>query len=238
MDFKQTDLGAHYERMYTQAWESFTHDSYEIDETIHDPNDTRYGITLVIRPSAAVKEKIDFMLAELAQVEPNQYYYPPSDIHITLMSIISCYPEFQLESIQVEEYVSLIKKSLATCKPFDIHFQGVTASPSCIMVQGFLPDDQLNPLRDSLRKHFAESTLENSLDKRYAIKTAHTTVLRLQKRLTNKTPFLETVQRFREHDFGSFPVTEIELVANDWYQRESRVKHLHSFDLTRNNSSE
>lgn len=225
------NLNEHYQTLYNNSIEKIKNDDYAIDELIHSPNDNRFGITLLIRPPQEVKNEIQRFLKDLRAVEPNQYYYPNPDIHITVMSIISCYDGFDLSRIDISKYVDIIKKSIVETPQIEIQFKGLTASPSCIMVQGFMANDALNDIRDNLRFHFKNSDLEQSLDKRYAIQTAHATIVRFSNKLVNKTPFLNTVEAFKNCNFGTFKVDQLELVFNDWYQKEQHVKTLYRFNL-------
>ena len=90
-----------------------------------------------IRSYYAVNEEIQHFLDQVKQVEPLQYYYPNSDIHVTVMSIISCYNGFKLTQIKVKDYVDIIQQSIGDLGAFDVEFRGITASPSCLMIQGF-----------------------------------------------------------------------------------------------------
>lgn len=85
------------------------------------------------------------------------------------MSIISCYDGFNLDTINLSKYISLIKKSLLNTSHIKIEFKGITASPSCLMIQGFMNDEGLNDMRNELRINFKNSDLQQSIDKRYAI---------------------------------------------------------------------
>lgn len=109
--------------------------------------------------------------------------------------------------------------------------QGITASPSGLMIQGFSEHDRLNDLREKLRAWFRHSDLQQSIDKRYVLQTAHSTVVRFRKPLQQKGAFLELLDRYRESDFGTFRVEEVELVTNDWYLRKEKVKTLGRFRL-------
>lgn len=171
------------------------------------------------------------MLSKLKLLEPHQYFYRDSDLHVTVMSIISCYDGFKLSQIRIEDYIETIKESINGVGPFKIEFRGLTASPSCLMVQGFLEDNTLSQLRDNLRDNFQNSGLEQSIDKRYAIQTAHATIVRLREKLRNKDEFLSLVGAYRNHCFGTFKVNALVLVYNDWYQRKEHVQTLHKFEL-------
>lgn len=222
------NLAEHYNKLYTESIDKIARGYYETDPLIDDETDNRFGITLVIRPDTKTNANIQHFLADVKAIEPDQYYYQNPDIHITLMSIISCYNGFKLDDIHIQDYVQLIEKVLAKYSNFKINFRGLTASPSCILVQGFLTET-LNEIRDDLRLAFKNSDLQQSIDKRYAIQTAHSTIVRFRKPLQNKTALVNLVEKYRDFDFGTFDVKQIELVYNDWYQRERFVKKLHTF---------
>jgi len=225
------NLAEHYHKLYTESIAKIAAGNYETDHLIDSDTDQRFGITLVIRPDATTKYKIQQFLTEAKAIEPDQYYYQNADIHITLMSIISCYDGFDLKDINVQDYIQLIQQVLGKHKSFKIQFKGLTASPSCILIQGFLTDT-LNEIRDDLRATFKNSELQQSIDKRYAIQTAHATVIRFRSELENKNALVQLIEKYRDIDFGTFQVKQIELVYNDWYQREKYVKKLHQFSLS------
>ena len=134
-----------------------------------------------------------------------------------------------MNTISIPDYVSIIEKSLLGIKDIAINFQGITASSSAIMLQGFTDSDSLNDLRNNLRNHFANSGLEQSIDKRYSIQTAHATVARFRKKIRSTEKLIETLEKYRNFNFGNFKVEKYNLVYNDWYQREKLVKELHEF---------
>ncbi len=224
-------LKGHYNQLYKDSILKIQSDSYQVDELIESPNDNRFGITLLVRPDNAVKGEIQKLLAKIRLIEPNQYFYRDPDLHVTVMSIISCYNGFNLTQIRVEDYVNVIQKSIKGMNRFNIEFKGLTASPSCLMIQGFLKDNTLDIIRDNLRNDFKNSGLEQSIDKRYTIQTAHSTIFRLKEKLRNKKEFLNIVEEYRGYNFGTFPVKSLEFVFNDWYQRKEYVKTLYRFDL-------
>jgi len=225
-------LTKHYNQLYENAIQQISADSYQVDKLIDSPKDKRFGVTLILRPSDAVKKEIQQFLRQVKQVEPMQYYYPNSDIHVTVMSIISCYNGFKLSQIRVEDYIEIIQQSIGDLGVFDVEFRGITASPSCLMIQGFFKDHTLNQFRDNLRKNFKKTDLEQSIDVRYSIQTAHSTVFRLRKQLSNKEEFLKIIDSYRDHYFGTFTVRALEFVYDDWYQRKEKVKTLYRFELT------
>ncbi len=226
-----TELVNHYNRLFEESIKEIEGGNYQIDSLIDSASDDRFGLTLLIRPSDNVKDEIQKFIGELKSMEPDQYYYPYPDIHLTVISIITCYNGFKLENISVPNYIDLIKKSLENKTSFEIDFNGVTASPSCVMIRGFASDGTLNLIRDDLRERFARSNLQQSIDGRYRIQTAHSTVVRFSRRLSNKDKFLKILDKYRNYNFGSFTAGTLELVYNDWYQRGDYVKTLCKFNI-------
>lgn len=223
------DLTEHYNQLYKKSLETIQEGNYNLDYRIKDTLDSRFGITLLIRPPESIKQNIQLFLEELKANDPKQYYYPGPDIHITVLSIISCYEGFSLDKIALNDYIEIILKSLAGTGKIKIGFRGVTASPSALMIQGFPANDSLNNIRNNLRENFKKSNLEQSIDSRYIIASAHSTVMRFQEKFQNPKELLKIVERFRNHDFGQFTVGNLELVYNDWYQRKINTVHLNNF---------
>lgn len=232
------NLEEHYNRLYTASIAKISSGNYEIDPLVNSDNDDRFGLSLIIRPSIEIKNEIQKFLGELHRSEPKQYYYPNSDIHMTVISVISCYSGLELAQIKVPEYTKRISKILKTQQAITISFKGVTTSPSCIMIQGFVNDNSLNHLRDRLRLRFKNSDLEQSMDERYVMQTAHATVFRFSETLEDKEEFLRIVEKYRDYDFGTFVVDDIELVYNNWYHTEQLVNKLHHFKLQNNSANQ
>lgn len=225
------DLNQHYNQLYKKSSAAILAGNYDVDSQIFNQSDSRFGITILIRPSERIKANIQLFLKELKEIDSSQYYYPDSDIHITVMSIISCYEGFSLDRIAVKDYIEIIQNSLVDMNRIKINFKGVTASSSALMIQGFPVDESLNNLRNTLRENFKKSTLEQSIDSRYTISTAHSTIMRFQKKLQNPEKLMAIVEKFRDYNFGEFTIENLELVSNDWYQRERNSTHLSDFCL-------
>ncbi|MEN2398582.1 mutarotase [Flavobacterium sp. MC2016-06] len=225
------NLTEHYNQLYKKSSEAILASNYNLDTQINNTSDSRFGITLLIRPSEEIKANMKLFLEELKKVDAAQYYYPDSDIHITVMSIISCYEGFRLDQIASNDYIETICRSLVELDEIKIHFKGVTASTSALMIQGFPTDDSLDNLRNKLRDNFKNLNLQQSIDSRYTISTAHTTVVRFQEKLQDPEKLMQVAAKFRDFDFGEFNVENLELVYNDWYQREKTTKVLGEFRL-------
>lgn len=225
------NLEKRYNNLYQKNYSIIANGNYSIDEQIDDSGDQRFGLTLLIRPSETVKANIDNVLNQIKKIEPEQYYYPKSDLHLTVLSIISCYSGFELSKIAPEQYATIIRKSLERIKNFEITFKGITLSDAGVLIKGFPSNDSLNNLRENLRKNFSQTDLEQSIDSRYLITTAHITSIRFRKKLNDPTAFLTLLEQFKEYDFGTSKTDDLELVYNDWYQKDEKVQKLDQFKI-------
>ncbi|UOQ76990.1 mutarotase [Hymenobacter sp. 5516J-16] len=225
-------LQEHYDAMRTLAVRQLLQGEAELDLLLEVPEqDSRRGLTLLARPPAAVTARIAEVLATVQRAEPDQYYYPASDTHLTILSIISCYPGFSLHLVDSGAYRQLVGAALRAVGPFRICYAGLTVSAGGIMVQGFPEDDSLEKLRNALRVAFRHSGLPQSIDQRYALRTAHSTVVRFTTPLRDPAHLVALVQQEQQTRIGSFEVDTLELVFNDWYQRAANTVQLEQYRL-------
>ncbi|MGY3087232.1 2'-5' RNA ligase [Hymenobacter sp. UYAg731] len=225
------DLTAHYDAMRQAAVRQLARGEAERDSLLDSPYDTRRGLTLLARPPAAITARIEEIMMDFRGAEPNQYYYPAADIHVTIMSIISCYEGFTLDLIDPAAYQNAVRSILESNAPLTISYAGLTASPDSVIVQGFPVGDGLETMRDAMRIFFRNSGLPQSIDQRYSIQTAHSTVMRFRNPLQNPARLLEKLAKYQAYFIGSFEVNAAELVYNDWYQRARNTVLLEKFPL-------
>lgn len=228
------NLSEYYDAMREATVHRLLHEGADLDSLLHSSQDSRRGITLLARPPAAVTAAIERILADFRRLEPVQYYYPASDIHLTVLSIISCYAGFTLSQIAPAAYCRAVQEITRQAQPFTIRYEGLTASPGGIIVQGFPEDEGLENLRDAVRKYFRHSSLQQSIDTRYSLHTAHSTVIRFTHPLTDAPALVARLAQFQEEYFGTFEVGAVELVYNDWYQRAGNTVLLEKYALSRN----
>lgn len=220
-----------YDKMYRSSVEELYQGNNATDKWIERKNDSRRGLSLIIRPDKEVKTKINAFQKELQAVDPNQYYQPTSDLHVTVLSIIPCQAGLVLDHIDQSSYIKLINKSLSTAPPLELSFKGVTSSRDAMMIQGYSHQGNLNKYRNSLRKMLRKSTLKQDVDARYTLKTAHVTSIRFSRPLQNPEKYIQVFEHYQNVDFGNLHLSSLELVFNDWYHRRENTKVLKQFSV-------
>ena len=219
-----------YDSLWIEGVNSLTAGKYVIDEHINSGQDMRRGLSLILRLNSKATGNISKFIQRCKEIEPEQYYYPEQDFHVTFLSIISCNNSFDLNEIKVNDYIEKLRPVIEnTCK-IVIEHNGITATGSCVMVKGF-SGEKINELREKVRKKITDSGLEQTIDKRYKLLTAHITIIRYAKKLSNKDLFANILQENRERYFGVSEIDKIELVTNDWYMTGRKTMKLYEFKL-------
>lgn len=188
--------------------------------------DRRLGLTLTAFPPSPVTDRLSACLADVKRLCPQQYIYPAKDLHLTILSLISGTSDHTALQENLPDYIETVTTALVGTGSFDIAFRGITASAGAIILKGYVADDRLNVLRQTLRGALKQKGLDHYLDRRYRAVTAHMTLARFRDShlLLEKLPVL--LQRWSDHLFGQWRVDRLDLLTADWYMRAaSRVPH-------------
>lgn len=219
--------------IYDGMWDRFCvavdQERYELDPYIRGANDARRGVTALAYLGANNQQVCHDILRfsdRIKGIEPQQYYHPPNELHLTVLSIITCITGLRLSDVNPQAYIDIFNEVLADIDPIEIKYQGVTASASCIVIQGFPVGSGLDELRGRLRDKYTQSGLKTSMDQRYKLITAHSSAIRFGYPLKNSRQLLSLCNEYRDHDFGSIVFSHFELVFSDWYQRTSETQSL------------
>lgn len=225
-------LQQQYDAIWSRAEAALDAGAVNLDpHLLNRAQDRRRGATLLIRPAAAVADKIAEVLARVEEREPEQYYYRPQELHVTVLSLFTGTEQPEPYLAQLPRYRRAIDKVLAAAARFNLHFDGLTASPDAVLVQGFPEGGALHDLREALRAAIQAEGLGDNLDRRYRISTAHMTAVRFCRPLRDTAALAALLRSLRRSDFGVSTVTSIALVQNDWYMSEDRVIPLQAYTL-------
>ncbi|MEI6891458.1 MAG: hypothetical protein V5783_04715 [Pontiella sp.] len=223
------------EIIYTELWDKsmrvFDRGRCEIDSQINNPSDLRRGLTLRAKLSPEVISQIQEFTSTIKNLLPTQYFTPISNLHLTVLTVISCTHDFHYNSALDDAYCEIIMKCMENLTPPSITFNGITASPSCLLLRGYQEDRSLWELRRRLREQFRKSSLPNSVDLRYPLKTAHTTLMRFVNEPDNMAEFTAFIKENKNHFFGRQMVNEIEFVTNDWCHKFHNTKIIKTLEI-------
>lgn len=221
-----------YDRLWAEAEAAFRQDAIQLDPYLEYPEiDRRRGLCLVARPSAATGAEFAGFVARLQALEPEQYYYKPSEFHVTVLTLINAYASFDLEAVPLDRYRTALEAVLCRQPALSIRFRGITASPAAVMIQGYAAGDALNLLRDTIREALGRAGLGDGIDVRYRITTAHSTCMRFRAPLRNPGALYDLLAGARDHEFGTSTIGGVDLMTHDWTMSEGRARRLASYPL-------
>lgn len=205
----------------------------ELDLHLPDKSrDLRRGLSLALRPCQPVLAAVNGFQHQLAEAGPDQYFYRPAELHVTVLAIIPGSESWRDRFPHLAAYQSILRTVLSRHRPFTIAFRGVTASRGGVMIQGFPQDDTLAGIRNDLRQALRQNQLGDQLDARYKINTAHMTVMRFCNANLDGKRLLALLQANRTTDFGVMTVANLELVLCDWYASADTASILEEYELT------
>ena len=180
-------------------------------------NDNRMSLVLLIRISPEISDKIEECISELKNIEPNLYYYPKSDFHITVIDILKGEENREIPT-NINEYIECIKICASQIKPFKIIFNGLTASDNAIMVKGYY-EQELQKFRESLRKLLRERSLP--LQERYETISCHITIMRVPNKVDKPKELIKIIEK--DKNFGILEVNSMELSFHNWYDTKKEA---------------
>ena len=218
-----------YEDIGRRGRDAFLHTGGQPDPWLSRPGaDDRMALTLVLRPSPEAAEAALRALKPLRRLEPRQYFYPASDLHITVLDLIPGQPGLPCPSPPlIQRYRDLLTPVLADTASFPVFLRGLTASESAVLVKGYYHSGTLDGLRARLREALAQGGLPAR--ERYGTRSCHLTAMRLVTPVSAPTAFLDALRRLEDCPLGVFCACQAELVYHDWY--DARKQILASFPL-------
>lgn len=225
-------MNSTYQEMWTAAYPKIKAGLIVPDNQMDKKADDRRGMTLLIRPSPQIIDAMEQFLRVTFPFAPNQYYYPSTDLHLTTLSIFSCKAGFDLNKVDLAAYQKVIQQTLNDFAPFPIHYTGITLSTTGIVAKGYDPTGTLNEIRAALRTAFKGTILAHTIDQRYVLKVAHSTLIRFKNPLLQPQLFTDFLESQQTIPFGAMTVNAIDLVFNDWYMKQEKVRLLERYQLS------
>ena len=210
-----------YSRIHTESCGSIIKDGVRPDHFLRHPGtDRRFGLTLLIEIEHLIAESMCAIGEEIKIIEPEQYDYPSTDLHITVLDLIGAHENFICNETQMNVFHSIIEEVVNKVAPFEIEFKGIILSPTGVLVKGFYREG-LPVLRDMIRHEARNRRLD--LQERYQSISAHVSLMRFSTFLGNRTRLLQFMEKNRERSIGGMTVRGCTMVIHDWYNRRRAV---------------
>lgn len=192
-------------------------------------SDLRCGVNLICRPPNDVSAFIFDLQNELRAIEPDQYYYPLPDLHLTLFEIAhSLKPD---AAAQIGEMMASRPDVWLTglCS-FTLRSPRMVYNEHSCLVR-FESDEQFTSLRGLISTR--TSMLGVPLKPRYGSASAHLTFMRYVRPLrTNLTDWSDLLCRLACRTTLTWSVTELWLTwGATWFGMRSRIKERGPYSL-------
>jgi 2'-5' RNA ligase len=225
------DLRAHYDAMWDRAWPDVARGDVECDRHLAGGLDPRRGLTLIARPGPALAARFEAVQDALIAAAPHQYRQPRTDLHMTVLSLFTVTDDYGPHLDRRADYAAAARAATADLPAFDIDFEGITISRGAVLAKGFPRDGTLERLRARLRDALRTRGLAGTLDQRYRLVTAHSTVLRFVAPPLEPAQLAAVLADVRNAPLGCMRVERLQLVINDWYMSSAAVEPVATFTL-------
>jgi hypothetical protein len=187
--------------------------------------DARRGISLVI-PADGIAPAYEALVADFAALDGEQYYYPRSDLHITIFDFLQAREGHAADPGHEASFREVSRSALALTGSFAIELRGVVFSRAAVLIKGY-DGDRLCGLRKRIRAELGARRLGN--DERYESSSAHISFARFRRRPSDPAALCGLIEASGEMDLGTLKIGAVELVEYDWYNSAASRRVLERF---------
>jgi 2'-5' RNA ligase len=185
-------------------------------------SDVRCGVNLVCCPNREIVGRIAAIQRRLFEYEPAQYYYPPQDLHLTLVEI--CHSRTEEEANEIALAAQSLAPRFLARQPPAVVDEPTLAYDSKSAALNFLPrDERLQRVREAVREDLACHGLP--VASRYPPRSAHIALLRYTTPLrTAAEKWVEVLNSCEITLEGAWVLTPVWLTwGATWYGMENRI---------------
>jgi hypothetical protein len=189
--------------------------------------DSRRGVSLII-PLSQIFKEYEAIVKHFRILEPEQYYYPTSDLHITIFDYIAAHNTYAGSTLIDQTYIGITDAVVKSLAGFNVLFKGIVFSREAGLLKGY-DNGSVIALRNRIRARLKDDGLPNT--ERYQSKSVHSTFMRFTKRIDNLHAFLNELELRKEIDLGIETVKRLVLVEHDWYNRKNLTRTIKEYEL-------
>ncbi len=226
---------ANYDEYRTKGWKRIQNQGFAPDAILADDvsgrrEDTRYGVTIVARPPASVRDVIRRIQVRLQRIDASQYFYPLGDSHLTVLEVFQGRSRMP-DADQVRRINAAVRAASADTLAPRLIDGRIGFNESTVTLTCFPDDDRLDMLRDRIAAELSDAGIFR--EPRYLRKTAHVTFVRY---ISEVREISDWVESLRQAQAVVYPVVwEMNRVSvtsgATWYGRRERVEEHGPFAL-------
>ena len=217
-----------YDKIYNSYIDSIKKGDINTDNfLLSKSEDKRRGISLII-PVPFNKVIYSSFIDAFRNTESDQYYYPLSDLHITIFTFISARDTYINNPKLENEFIKITETALSNVNQLLISFSGITISKEAGFINGY-DNNALILIRDCIRTEMNKKGL--NIDERYKSETAHVTFMRFKNEISNIDNFYNIIIKKKNEIIEEINLKRIELVEHDWYNTESNKRIISTFNI-------
>lgn len=222
-------LQRHYQDIENQGKASIIHKNEFIDDKLHYISaDHRFGMSLVISFDEEIKNVVKNIHQKLQTIDPYQYYYPLSDIHLTILTVSQMQEHFIPSRDQINRLDQVFQETILPFRSFKIYFKGITISNGAVIMKGFY-DHYLHLLRENIQNGLIKEGFP--ICSAHSINTAHSTIVRFNNKLRHRNDYINKVSSLSDHYIGGHYIKNIEFVYHNWYNTSNRKVEIKRYSL-------
>jgi 2'-5' RNA ligase len=197
-------------------------DPHLIQELSASGSDQRHGVNLIARPPPPIVSCIQAIQERLREREPDQYYYPVDDLHLTLIEFCSSRTRFEVEILAAT--VAKALPEMVRTAPEAVLARPLLGYDQRACALNFLPtDESLQQLRRNLTAQLADHGA--TIAPRYVPQSAHVTLMRYIRPLQTDSATWVGILQAALSDTPEWRVDTIWLAwGATWYGLQNRIE--------------
>lgn len=169
------------------------------------------------------------IIKPLQNIDPDQYYYPNTSLHVTIHNIrvVASPPNFT--SADIQKAKTLLSTSIPTYVAPTFTLQGLLVMPTSVAIVALVTPEYDHMVRQ-LRQTFADAGLpDNKTYFTNEIIFANMTICRYTHKPSQV--FLEKIETLKNIDIGRFVVQEVSLIQTNAGAHPTKTKVFGSFNF-------
>ena len=180
-------------------------------------------MTVIARPPAALRAVIAEIQSGLRSIDANQYFYPPEDLHLTVLEISQSRPS-PVEVDELRRIIAQVRSACAEMPPPRLVEGCLGFDENTVTLTCFPGDGGLDALRNSIATALSDAGF--APEPRYNRPTSHVTFVRYLSEVRDARGWLERLSEAQRivHPV-SWRVDRVFVTSGaNWYGRSERVE--------------